>query len=120
MNVEYAFYYSDRKSPPFFQANTHLFRSASIIKVPILLAWLELEKTGHVDRYKMCQLDDEPQVRGAGFASQFSTRNLAFADVLLMMIATSDNLCTNLVFARSAWKVAGGYERTAGLEQNPL
>ena len=69
MKVDYAFYYSDRKSTPFFQANAHLFRSASIIKVPILLAWLELEKAGLVDRYKMCQLDDEPQVSGAGFAS---------------------------------------------------
>lgn len=97
MKVDYAFYYSDRKSTPFFQANAHLFRSASIIKVPILLAWLELEKMGQVDRQKMCQLDDEPQVSGAGFAAQFSTRQIAFADVLLMMIATSDNLCTNLV-----------------------
>ena len=52
---------------------------------------------GVVDRNKLCCLDDEPQVSGAGFASQFSTRNIAFADVLLMMIATSDNLCTNLV-----------------------
>jgi beta-lactamase class A len=97
MNVHYAFYFFDKKNTPFFQANAHLFRSASIIKVPILLAWLELEKVGQVDRNKICQLDAEPQISGAGFARQFSTRQIAFADVLLMMIATSDNLCTNLV-----------------------
>ena len=46
MKVDYAFYFSDRKNPPFFQANQSLFRSASIIKIPILLAWLELENAG--------------------------------------------------------------------------
>ena len=97
MNVEYAFYFHDKVNQPIFAANQSLFRSASIIKVPILLAWLELEKVGAVDRKKSCRLDGEPQVGGAGFARQFLTRKLAFEDVLLMMIATSDNLCTNLV-----------------------
>lgn len=95
--VEYAFYFCDGSNPPVFQSNQILFRSASIIKIPILLSWLELERIGAVDRMKKCRLDDEVQIGGAGFARQFSTRKLAFADILLMMIATSDNLCTNLV-----------------------
>ena len=95
--VQYAFYVKDRNSQPVFESNQQLFRSASIIKVPILLSWLELERSGAVDRKKKCRLDGEAQVGGAGFARQFSTRRLAYADILLMMIATSDNLCTNLV-----------------------
>ena len=95
--IEYAFYYSTKHSGPVFTANQNVFRSASIIKIPILLAWIELEKSGGVSRYKLCALDGEEPVGGAGFAEQFSTRSIAFADVLLMMIATSDNLCTNLV-----------------------
>jgi beta-lactamase class A len=97
LKVDYAFYYHDKVNPPVFVSNQSLFRSASIIKVPILLAWLALEKDGVVDRTRKCRLDDEVQVGGAGFARQFATRTLAFADVLLMMIATSDNLCTNIV-----------------------
>jgi beta-lactamase class A len=97
MGIEYAFYYHDKKNPPFFAANQTLFRSASVIKVPILLAWIVLEKQRELDRTKICKLDHEPQVGGAGFARQFTTRKLSFADVLLMMIATSDNLCTNLI-----------------------
>lgn len=97
LKVDYAFYYHDKVNPPIFVSNQSLFRSASIIKVPILLAWLELEKSGEVDRRKKCRLDNDAQVGGAGFARQFSTRTLSYVDVLLMMIATSDNLCTNLV-----------------------
>jgi beta-lactamase class A len=95
--IEYAFYYSDKQAEPVFAANQHLFRSASIIKIPILLSWLELEKSGLVNKLKLCDLDSELPVGGAGFAEQFTTRQLAFADLLLMMIATSDNFCTNLV-----------------------
>ncbi len=97
LGIEYAFYYSTRQAEPVFTANQTLFRSASIIKIPILLAWIELEKSGAVSRYNLCDLDNEAPVGGAGFAEQFATRSLAFADVLLMMIATSDNFCTNLV-----------------------
>lgn len=95
--IEYAFYYSNRQGEPVFAANQKIFRSASIIKIPILLAWIELEKSGVVDRNKLCDLESEVPVGGAGFAEQFATRKIAFADVLLMMIATSDNFCANLV-----------------------
>ena len=102
--AQYAFYFKDKNNQPVFESNQQLFRSASIIKVPILLAWLELERSGAVDRGKKCLLDDEAQVGGAGFARQFSTRKLLFADILLMMIATSDNLCTNLVLQEIGFK----------------
>jgi beta-lactamase class A len=97
LQFEYAFYYSTMRAEPIFRANQTLFRSASIIKIPILLAWIELEKSGEVSRLNLCDLDGESPVGGAGFAEQFTTRKIAFADVLLMMIATSDNLCTNLI-----------------------
>lgn len=97
LQFDYAFYYSTPQVKPVFKANQTLFRSASIIKIPILLAWIELEKSGEVSRLNLCDLDGESPVGGAGFAEQFATRKIAFADVLLMMIATSDNLCTNLI-----------------------
>jgi beta-lactamase class A len=101
LNCQYAFYYRQKGQEPLFLANCHRFPSASMIKVPILLAWLALERQGLLNRFELCPLDAEPVVRGAGFAWQFTTRQVSYADVLLMMIALSDNLCTNLVIRRA-------------------
>lgn len=95
--VDYALYFNQIQKDPVLYSNQSLFRSASIIKIPILLSWIELEKQGAVDRHAVCELDGELQVEGAGFSNLFHTRMLAYQDVLLMMIATSDNLCTNLI-----------------------
>jgi beta-lactamase class A len=96
----YALYLHRAGEAPVLEANYQRFPSASLIKVPILLAWTHLERCGEVSRDEWCNLDDEPQVQGAGFAWFMTTRRLTYHDVLLMMIATSDNLCTNLVIRR--------------------
>ncbi len=101
LNCQYAFYFSPIVGTPFFKANQARFSSASLIKVPILLAWIHLERKGEVNRTELCHLDDEPQVQGSGFSWLLRTRQLPFQDVLLMMIALSDNLCTNLVIRRA-------------------
>jgi beta-lactamase class A len=100
MGSQYAFYYKKENQQPVFEANCSRFSSASIIKVPLLLAWIYLERTGEVNRTEVCNLDDEAQVRGAGLAHLLAARQLPYQDVLLMMIALSDNLCTNLVIQR--------------------
>lgn len=105
---QYAFYYARDGEQPVFHSSeasnpeyaSTQFLSASIIKVPILLAWVHLERTGFVDRGELCNIDDEPQVEGAGFSWLLRARQLPYQDVLLMMIALSDNLCTNLVIRR--------------------
>jgi beta-lactamase class A len=101
LNCRYAFYYTRNGGRPFFQWNHDRFFSASIIKVPILLAWLVLERAGVVHRDALCDLDAEPQVQGAGFSWLLRARRLPYQDVLLMMIALSDNLCTNLVIRKA-------------------
>lgn len=93
----YALYLRRPGEAAILEANCQRFPSASLIKVPILLAWAHLERRGEVSRGEWCNLDDEAQVQGAGFAWYMTTRRLTYHDVLLMMIATSDNLCTNLI-----------------------
>jgi beta-lactamase class A len=100
-NIQYAFYYAPKDGAAVFEANCQRFHSASIIKVPILLAWIELEHAGLVSRAELCDLDAEPQVQGAGFSWLLRARQIPYQDVLLMMIALSDNLCTNLVIRRA-------------------
>lgn len=101
---QYAFYCRRRGFAPQIYSNVdlqaHRFSSASIIKIPILLAWVLLERQGEVNRDELCDLDSEPQVQGAGYAWLLRGRSIPFYDVLLMMIAISDNLCTNHVIRR--------------------
>lgn len=114
MGLHYALYFHPRGQLAQFYKNQDQFRSASLIKVPILLSWLWLEKEGVVDRNEICDLDAEPQIKGAGFAHKFAQRTLPYSDVLLMMIATSDNLCTNLILQRI------GFERLNDVFQQGL
>jgi len=104
LSCDYAFYFQRRSDcrghEPIFLRTCDLFPSASIIKIPILYAWAHLERAGEVDRAELCDLDAEAQVEGTGLSWLLRTRRLPYADVLLFMIALSDNLCTNLVIRR--------------------
>lgn len=115
LKCDYAFYYRHRAADePIYLRNCELFAAASIIKVPILFAWLHLERNGRADRREMCELDLEPPVQGAGLSWLLGTRRLPYGDVLLLMIALSDNLCTNLVIRRI------GIERLNAIFRGPL
>ena len=116
LTCDYAFYWRPRGAggEPIFVHNCTRFLAASIIKLPILFAWAYLERTGRANRAEVCELDFEPQVEGAGLSWLLRTRRLPFADVLLLMIALSDNLCTNLVIRRI------GIERLNGIFRGPL
>lgn len=100
LDCSYAFYYQANEGQPFFSANCDRFLSASIIKIPILLSWLALERAGKADRTELCDLNTEPEVRGAGFSFLLRQRHLPYQDLLLLMISVSDNLATNLVIKR--------------------
>ncbi|HEY9078151.1 MAG TPA: serine hydrolase [Anaerolineaceae bacterium] len=93
----YAFFLRQGADSPFYQASAERFPSASILKLPILLAWVHLERRGEVDSNALCNLDSEPEVHGAGFSWLLRQRRLPWHDVLLLMMALSDNLCSNLV-----------------------
>jgi beta-lactamase class A len=114
LTCDFAFYYRPRAGDPLLIKNRDLFLSASLIKVPILFAWAYLERIGRANRAEMCELDLEPPVQGAGLSWLLQTRRLPFADVLLLMAALSDNLCTNLVIRRI------GIERLNAIFRGPL
>jgi beta-lactamase class A len=114
LNCDYAFYCRPRGGKPLLLKNRDLFLSASMIKVPILFAWAYLERSGRASRDEVCELDLEPPVQGAGLSWLLQTRRLPFGDVLLLMIALSDNLCTNLVIRRI------GIERLNAIFRGPL
>ena len=100
MTCDYAVYYQPRGGQAVLRHNCDRFLSASIIKVPILFAWAHLQRAGAVSLSETCDLDAEPPVEGAGLSWMLHQRTLPYHDVLLLMIALSDNLCTNLVIRR--------------------
>ena len=66
----------------------------------MLFAWLAAEKAGGVNRQEACDLQGEPPVGGSGLSELLTVRSLPYADVLMLMMTVSDNLCTNLVIRR--------------------
>jgi beta-lactamase class A len=100
LRFSHALYYRRRSEPPILLKNCDLFLSASIIKIPILFAWANLEQSGAVSSDEMCDLDAEMQIQGAGFSWLLRQRRVPYADVLLWMMTVSDNLCANLVIRR--------------------
>ncbi len=121
LGCEYALYIDRHEEAPFLQANCERFSSASLIKVPLLLAWIQLERAGLVNREEICHLDDEPAVYGAGFSWLLGTRQMPFRDVLLFMIAVSDNQCTNLVVRKMGLeRIARVFTEELGLQATAL
>lgn len=118
---KFAFYFERKGQAPVFVNNCERFLSASIIKIPLLLTWVVLERLGEVKASEICDLDAEPQVHGAGFAYRMLARRLPYHDVLLMMIATSDNLCTNLVIQRMGIeRIQQVFREELGLQRTQL
>jgi beta-lactamase class A len=97
---DYALYFRGAGHPAILLQTCEVFPSASVIKLPMLLAWLYLQDQGVVSESEWCYLDDEPQVEGAGLSWLLRQRRIPFHDALLFMIALSDNLCANLVMRR--------------------
>jgi beta-lactamase class A len=100
LSFDYALYYRGRGQPSVLLKTCDLFLSASIIKIPVLFAWVQLERDGAVSSDETCDLDTESQVQGAGFSWLLRQRSAPYRDILLWMMTVSDNLCANLVIRR--------------------
>lgn len=121
LTCQYAFYYRPRGGAAILRKNCDDFLAASIIKAPLLYAWLALERSGEVSRAELCELAAEPPVQGSGLARLLRQPTLPYADVLLLMMALSDNLCTNLVIRRIGLARAGQVMREElGLQDTRL
>jgi hypothetical protein len=79
---QYAFYFLPEGQLPLLYHNCTRFPSASVIKVPVRLAWAVLERKGEVDprsaegeRAELCCLDGAPQVQEAGLSWLLRSRH---------------------------------------------
>ncbi len=120
LTCDYALYYRPQNGRAVLRRNCDRFLSASIIKVPILFAWAHLERAGAVSLRDACNLDAEAPVEGAGLSWLLHQRTLPFHDVLLLMTALSDNLCTNLVIRHVGLERLNAVFRELGLPDASL
>jgi beta-lactamase class A len=78
-----------------------LYASASIIKLPILWAFLEQADAGHLDPADRRILADADRVDGTGVLRYLGAgASLTLLDLATLMIVVSDNTATNLLIDR--------------------
>jgi beta-lactamase class A len=74
------------------------FPSASIIKLPILLAALIKAKVGEIDLDQVIKISNKSKVGGSGVIQALSKHaSLSIKDLLTLMISVSDNTATNMI-----------------------
>lgn len=96
------------------------FASASLIKVPILLAALTSGRGGQVDLDTPLPLEGK-RVGGGGLVEFFDRRSsLTLRDLLVCMIAISDNTATNRVIEMVGYAMVNGVLASLGLRDTQL
>lgn len=104
----------------FLHRADEVFASASLIKVPILLAVLTAVRRGEADLAVRFPVPAE-KVGGCGLVEFFSPDDqLSLHDLLLCMIAISDNAATNEVIDHFGMPMVNEYLRSLGLERTVL
>jgi Beta-lactamase class A len=103
-------YHADRKCP-----------TASVIKLPILLHALLLEREGALFLDETVIVGEEDKKPGSGILTQLCTgHKLSLADACTLMIALSDNTATNLVIDRVDLDAINERMRSLGLKETLL
>jgi beta-lactamase class A len=95
--------------------------SASIIKVPIMVAAMTAAKEGRLDLDEIHILTDSEKVGGAGILQTYPNRSrLSYADLIRLMISISDNTATNILITDLSREVINAQMRTLGLTKSEL
>lgn len=97
------------------------FYAASLIKLPIMVATFELARQNRLALDETLALNQEDKVGGSGILSDLSTGlMLPIRDLLLLMIALSDNTATNMLLERIGVATVDPLMREFGLKNTTL
>jgi beta-lactamase class A len=102
-------------------AAERVFSSASLIKVPIMVAALQEAESGRLPLSRQLRLDAVPRVGGSGVLAELTDLDrLSVRDLLTLMIVISDNLATNLLIDAIGMAVINRSAAAAGLAHTRL
>lgn len=101
--------------------NSHdIFQSASLIKIPILLAVVSY-KNGAVDLNQQITISKENKVGGSGVLQALSNHlSMTVRDLMTLMISVSDNTATNILIDLLGMDNINASFKELGLEQTKL
>ena len=102
-----------------FGLNEHeRVRTASTIKLPIMMAVFDAVQRGRARFSSPVLLTKREMVNGSGVLTELSPGDrLPLSDLVHLMIVVSDNTATNLVLARYSGDVVNAYLKKLGFEQ---
>jgi beta-lactamase class A len=97
------------------------FRAASTIKVPIMIeAYREIDQ-GTLNLADRSRLRDDDRIPGSGVLSHLHAGlELTLADLLLLMIAVSDNTATNLMLDHTGLEAVNDTMQSLGMTNSVL
>ena len=95
--------------------------SASIIKVPIMVAAMAAANEGRLDLEEIHILTDSEKVGGDGIIKTYSNRSrLSYTDLIRLMISISDNTATNILISDLGQDQINARMRGLGLPKSQL
>ncbi len=101
--------------------STEPFRSASVIKVPLLAALFWLGEQGKLDWQEKLALRDADRTPGSGILRELHTGlNLTLHDLAVLMIVLSDNTATNMLIDRVGVEPVEEFLRQLGFHRTTL
>ncbi len=95
--------------------------SASIIKLPIMVAAMATAHEGRLDLDEIHILTDSEKVGGAGILQTYPNRSrVSYTDLVRLMITISDNTATNILITDVGREAINARMQTIGLAKSQL
>jgi beta-lactamase class A len=88
--------------------------SASMIKVPVMLAILDMVRNGHLGLDDMITVRDD-QILDDSLVFEYGGRQASLYELMVWMIVNSDNTSTNVLFEMLGYDAMNSYFRKMGL-----
>lgn len=105
----------------FYHRADELVPSASVIKVPIMIAAMTAAHEGKLDLEEIHILTDSEKVGGDGVLKTYSNRSrISYADLIRLMITISDNTATNILISDLSREAINIRMQSLGLSQSRL
>lgn len=93
-----------------------VFPSASVIKLPVLVAALDQAESSRLDLDRTVSVSHDARVGGSGILKELRLDALSMRDLLTLMIVLSDNTATNVCLERVGFPVVNDCARRGGCE----
>jgi beta-lactamase class A len=92
-------------------------RTASTIKLPIMIECFAEAAEGKLDLSAPIVLTEDEKVSGSGILQDLTSRDYPLRDLIMLMITLSDNTATNLIINRIGGNAVNARMAKLGLEQ---